>query len=162
MSFVSYGSRVTYLRIYNSMKSLFTSRVLIFWWISFFSRSSVVQYESWSILRVSTLPLNDWMSALALSFFSSSILLFETFVLQFAVQKCLYLGGFWSDFEFLKTHMSPHVSCHVLGMSWTYPGHVQVMSEAPSNSLLMHFFQFISIFFFQFFSISLLKINFFT
>ena len=61
--------------------------------------------------------------------------------------------------------MSPHVSCcvlgmschvlgmswacpgHVLGMSWACPGHVQVMSEAPSNSLLMHFFQFFSIFF---------------
>ena len=63
--------------------------------------------------------------------------IFETFVLQFAVQKCLYLGGFGSDFEFLKTHMSPHVSCHVLGMSchvlgmsWACPGHVQVMSEA--------------------------------
>ena len=54
--------------------------------------------------------------------------------------------------------MSPHVSCcvlgmscHVLGMSWACPGHVQVMSEAPSNSLLMHFFQFFSIFF-NFFS----------
>ena len=36
-------------------------------------------------------------------------------------------------------------------MSWACPGHVQVMSEAPSNSLLMHFFQFFSIFF-NFFS----------
>ena len=34
---------------------------------------------------------------------------------------------------------------HVLpcpGMSWACPGHVQVMSEAPSNSLLMHFFRY--------------------
>ena len=61
--------------------------------------------------------------------------------------------------------MSPHVSCcvlgmscHVLGMSWACPGHVQVMSEAPSNSLLMHFF---SIFFnfFQFFFSTLFAKN---
>jgi hypothetical protein len=48
--------------------------------------------------------------------------------------------------------MSPHVSCHVLGMSWTYPGHVQVMSEAPSNSLLMHCFNFFFSIFFNFFA----------
>ena len=40
---------------------------------------------------------------------------------------------------------------HDLDMSWTCPGHVQFMSEAPSNSLLTHLF---SIFFnfFQLFS----------
>ena len=79
--------------------------------------------------------------------------IFETFVLQFAVQKCLYLVGFWSDFEFSKTHMSPHVS-------WACPGHVQVMSEAPSNSLLMHFFSIFFNFFQFFFQLCLLKINF--
>ena len=94
--------------------------------------------------------------------------IFETFVLQFAVQKCLYLGGFWSDFEFLKTHMSPHVSCYVLGMSWAYPGHVLGMSWACSSHVRgtqqLTFDEFFSIFFnffFQFFSICLLKINFF-
>ena len=71
--------------------------------------------------------------------------IFETFVLQFAVQKCLYLGGFGSDFEFLKTHMSPHVSCHVLGMSWACLGHVQVMSEAFDA---IFFFFLLKIFFF--------------
>ena len=37
---------------------------------------------------------------------------------------------------------------HVLDKSWVCPGHVQAMSVAPSNSLLMNFFQFFSIFFF--------------
>ena len=48
--------------------------------------------------------------------------------------------------------MCPAMSWACPAMSWACPGHVQVMSEAPSNSLLMHFF---SIFFnfFQFFSI---------
>ena len=63
----------------------------------------------------------------------------ETFVLQFAVQKCLYLFGFWSDFEFLKTHMSPHVSCHVLGMTWTCPGHVLGMFNSCQRHPATHF-----------------------
>ena len=37
---------------------------------------------------------------------------------------------------------------HVLDKSWVCPGHVQAMSVAPSNSLLMIFFQFFSNFFF--------------
>ena len=80
--------------------------------------------------------------------------IFETFVLQFAVQKCLYLGGFWSDFEFLKTHMSPHVSCHVLsmschvlGMSWACSSHVRGTQQLAFDAFFFNFFQFFSIFF---------------
>ena len=80
------------------------------------------------------------------------------FVLQFAVQNCLYLVGFWSDFEFSKTHMSPHVSWACPAMSWACPGHIQVMSETPSNSLLMRFF-FLLKFFFQNFFFFLLKMD---
>ena len=77
--------------------------------------------------------------------------IFETFVLQFAVQKCLYLGGFWSNFEFLKTHMSPHVSWACPAMSWTWPGHVLDMFKScqrhPATRFWCIFFQFSSIFF---------------
>ena len=85
--------------------------------------------------------------------------IFETFVLQFAVQKCLYLGGFWSDFEFLKTHMSPHVSCHVLsmschvlGMSWACSSHVRGTQQLTFDAFFFNFFQFFSIFFNFFFN----------
>ena len=44
---------------------------------------------------------------------------------------------------------NPYESYCVLGMSLACPGHVQVMSEAPSHSLLMHFFPIFFNFFFN-------------
>ena len=78
------------------------------------------------------------------------------FVLQFAVQKCLYLGGFWSDFEFLKTHMSPHVSWACPAMSWACPGHVLGMFKScqrhPATRIWCIFFNFFQFFFSIFFN----------
>ena len=38
----------------------------------------------------------------------------------FAVQICLYFCHFWSNSDFSKAPITPHVSCHVLVMSWEH------------------------------------------
>ena len=39
---------------------------------------------------------------------------------QFAVQIRLYFCHFWSNSNFLKTPITPHVSCHVMVTSWVH------------------------------------------
>ena len=41
-------------------------------------------------------------------------------VTVFAVQICLYFCHFWSNSDFSKAPITPHVSCHVLVMSWEH------------------------------------------
>ena len=80
-------------------------------------------------------------------FFQFFSIFFQFFSIFFDSSKCLYLGGFWSDFEFLKTHMGSYESCHVPGMSWACSSHVIGTQRLIFDAFFSIFFKKILIFF---------------